>query len=46
MAYYAFDTTEALDLERKGHEKKGKTFIYNSHNRERGWINNQWSIKL
>jgi glutamyl-tRNA synthetase len=32
-AYYAFDTTEALDLHRKSHEEKGKTFIYNHHNR-------------
>ena len=40
MAYYAFDTTEALDLERKSHEKKGKTFIYNSHNREKGRLVN------
>ena len=40
LAYYAFDTTDELDLERKGHEKKGKTFIYNSHNRERGRLIN------
>lgn len=32
-AYYAFDTAEALDLERKNHETNGKTFIYNWHNR-------------
>ncbi len=32
-AYYAFDTTEALDAHRKDHEEKGKTFIYNWHNR-------------
>ncbi len=32
-AYYAFDTTEALDFHRKDHEAKGKTFIYNHHNR-------------
>jgi glutamyl-tRNA synthetase len=32
-AYYAFDTAEALDLHRKDHEAKGKTFIYNWHNR-------------
>ncbi len=32
-AYYAFDTTEALDNHRKEHEEKGKTFIYNHHNR-------------
>ena len=28
-AYYAFDTNEALDLERKRYENEGKTFIYN-----------------
>lgn len=33
MAYYAFDTAEALDGHRKDHEAKGKTFIYNWHNR-------------
>ncbi|WP_282122562.1 glutamate--tRNA ligase [Algibacter mikhailovii] len=32
-AYYAFDTPEALDFHRKDHEAKGKTFIYNWHNR-------------
>ena len=32
-AYYAFDTSEALDEHRKDHEEKGKTFIYNWHNR-------------
>ncbi|NNC71047.1 MAG: glutamate--tRNA ligase [Flavobacteriaceae bacterium] len=32
-AYYAFDTIEKLDLHRKEHEAKGKTFIYNWHNR-------------
>ncbi|AXP80610.1 Glutamate--tRNA ligase [Mariniflexile rhizosphaerae] len=32
-AYYAFDTAEALDYHRKDHEAKGKTFIYNWHNR-------------
>lgn len=32
-AYYAFDTTERLDFHRKDHESKGKTFIYNWHNR-------------
>ncbi|MBC30293.1 MAG: glutamate--tRNA ligase [Muricauda sp.] len=32
-AYYAFDTPEALDAHRKDHEAKGKTFIYNWHNR-------------
>ena len=32
-AYYCFDTTEELDFHRKDHEEKGKTFIYNWHNR-------------
>ena len=32
-AYYAFDTPESLDFHRKDHESKGKTFIYNWHNR-------------
>ena len=32
-AYYAFDTSERLDYHRKDHEEKGKTFIYNWHNR-------------
>jgi len=32
-AYYAFDTTEELGFHRKDHEEKGKTFIYNWHNR-------------
>ena len=32
-AYYAFDTPETLDHHRKDHEAKGKTFIYNWHNR-------------
>ena len=31
--YYAFDTPEKLDYHRKDHEAKGKTFIYNWHNR-------------
>ncbi len=39
-AYYAFDTTAQLDAERKGHEEKGKTFIYNWHNREKGRLVN------
>ena len=34
-AYYAFDTAEALDAERKREEEQGKTFIYNHHNREK-----------
>lgn len=33
-AYYAFDTPESLDHHRKNHESKGKTFIYNWHNRK------------
>jgi glutamyl-tRNA synthetase len=33
--YYAFDTNESLDFHRKDHEEKGKTFIYNHHNREK-----------
>jgi len=32
-AYYAFDSAESLDAHRKDHEAKGKTFIYNWHNR-------------
>jgi len=32
-AYYAFDTNDELDFHRKDHESKGKTFIYNWHNR-------------
>ena len=32
-AYYCFDTASALDFHRKDHEAKGKTFIYNWHNR-------------
>lgn len=39
-AYYAFDSAESLELERKNHEKKGKTFIYNWHNREKGRLVN------
>lgn len=34
-AYYAFDTTEELDTHRLQHEEKGKTFIYNWHNRQK-----------
>lgn len=34
-AYYAFDTSDELDAHRKDHEEKGKTFIYNWHNREK-----------
>ena len=32
-AYYAFDSAEELEWHRDGHKKKGKTFIYNWHNR-------------
>ena len=39
-AYYAFDTAEQLDFHRKDHETKGKTFIYNWHNREKGRLVN------
>ncbi|CAL2103773.1 Glutamate--tRNA ligase [Tenacibaculum sp. 190130A14a] len=34
-AYYAFDTAEELTAHRNDHEEKGKTFIYNWHNREK-----------
>ena len=34
-AYYAFDTAEDLDAQRKYCEEQGKTFIYNHHNREK-----------
>ena len=44
-AYYAFDTSEELDLERKKHEEKGKTFIYNWHNREKGRLVNSLILK-
>tara|TARA_R110000850_G_scaffold271031_2_gene404813 strand:- start:203743 stop:205293 length:1551 start_codon:yes stop_codon:yes gene_type:complete len=33
-AYYAFDTSEALDQRRKDLEEQGETFIYNHHNRK------------
>ena len=33
LAYYAFDSYESLEQHRNNHEKKGKTFIYNWHNR-------------
>ena len=32
-AYYAFDSSDELNFHRKDHEEKGKTFIYNWHNR-------------
>lgn len=41
-AYYAFDTSEALEDHRKDHEEKGKTFIYNWHNRLK--LNNSLSL--
>ncbi|WP_422082755.1 glutamate--tRNA ligase [Ulvibacterium sp.] len=41
-AYYAFDTSEELDFHRKDHEAKGKTFIYNWHNRLK--LNNSLSL--
>ena len=34
-AYYAFDRPDDLEAHRKDHEEKGKTFIYNWHNREK-----------
>jgi len=39
-AYYAFDTPEELNAQRKQHEAVGKTFIYNWHNREKGRLKN------
>ena len=33
LAYYAFDSSESLEQHRNNHKKKGKTFIYNWHNR-------------
>ncbi len=41
-AYYAFDTAEALDFHRNDHQEKGKTFIYNWHNREK--LNNSLTL--
>ncbi len=41
-AYYAFDTADKLDFHRKDHEAKGKTFIYNWHNRLK--LNNSLSL--
>ena len=41
-AYYAFDTTEELDFHRNDHQEKGKTFIYNHHNRLK--LNNSLSL--
>ena len=42
MAYYAFDSVSKLDFHRKDHEAKGKTFIYNWHNRLK--LNNSLSM--
>ena len=42
-AYYAFDKKEDLDFHRKNHEEKGKTFIYNWHNREK--LNNSTVVR-
>ena len=39
-AYYAFDTPQALDKERKACEENSKTFIYNWHNRKKGRLIN------
>ncbi|MDO4881514.1 MAG: glutamate--tRNA ligase [Capnocytophaga sp.] len=41
-AYYAFDTPQELDNQRKISEEKGETFIYNWHNRES--LNNSLSL--
>ena len=43
-AYYAFDKKEELDFHRKDHEKKGKTFMYNAHNRLK--LNNSLSLSI
>ncbi|WGK65822.1 glutamate--tRNA ligase [Croceiramulus getboli] len=42
QAYYAFDTTEALDARRQELEAQGETFIYNWHNRDH--LNNSLSL--
>ncbi len=39
-AYIAFDTSDELNFHRKDHEAKGKTFIYNWHNRAKGRLVN------
>ena len=41
-AYYAFDTAQELDAQRKAYEERGETFIYNWHNREK--LNNAFSL--
>ncbi len=43
-AYYAFDTADELNLHRKDHESKGKTFIYNWHNRTK--LKNSLSLSV
>jgi len=43
-AYFAFDTSEALEEHRKDHEEKGKTFIYNWHNRQK--LDNSLSLSV
>ncbi len=43
-AYYAFDTPEELEEHRKDHEEKGKTFIYNWHNRHK--LSNSLSMTM
>jgi glutamyl-tRNA synthetase len=42
FAYYAFDSAESLENHRKDHEKKGKTFAYNWHNRMK--LNNSLAL--
>ncbi len=41
-AYYAFDTAEELDAQRKKYEQRGETFIYNWHNRQN--LTNSFSL--
>ena len=41
-AYYAFDTADELDAQRKEHEANNETFIYNWHNRLE--LNNSLSL--
>jgi len=45
-AYYAFDTAEQLNEHRKNHEAKGKTFIYNWHNRKKGRLVNSLVLSV
>jgi len=42
-AYYAFDTSEQLDLLRTEAEKSGNTFIYNAANRDK--LSNSFSLQ-